>query len=51
MNVGNPCFEPMSCFSGGSRVVAYFVENYHCHLQFDEKFNEDCWHELEANWK
>ena len=35
INVGSPSFEPASCSSGGSRVVAYFVEVYHCVLPYD----------------
>ena len=49
MNVGNPSFELASCSSGGNRVVAYFVETYHCDLPCEEKYTEDCWYEVEGN--
>ena len=50
MNVGSSSFELASCSSSGSRVVAYFVETYHCDLQCEEKYTDDCWYEVEGNW-
>ena len=43
MTVGSPFFEPMGCSSGGIRVVAYFIEAYHCDLPCEEKYTENCW--------